>query len=79
MIFGRLSSKRIGSITTTDDKQDAVTHTSVEATKEGNVKIASMPFEEKTQGEKDLVRKIDLYLMLTIWLLYYFSYMIWVS
>ena len=66
----------IGNITTTSEKQDAVTLTSIEAAEEGNVKITDIPFEEKTQAEKKLVRKIDMYLMPTIWILYCFSYMV---
>ena len=33
-------------------------------------------FVEGTDAEKKLVRKIDLYLMSTIWILYLFSYMV---
>jgi hypothetical protein len=33
-------------------------------------------FIEKTDEEKRLVRKIDLFLMPTIWILYCFSYMV---
>jgi hypothetical protein len=33
-------------------------------------------FIEKTAEEKNLVRKIDLFLMPTIWVLYLFSYMV---
>jgi hypothetical protein len=33
-------------------------------------------FIEKTDEEKKLVRKIDLFLMPTIWVLYCFSYMV---
>jgi hypothetical protein len=34
-------------------------------------------FLEKTDEEKRLVRKIDFFLMPTIWVLYMFSYMVW--
>ncbi|KAF1360785.1 MFS general substrate transporter [Lizonia empirigonia] len=64
-----------GNIANTDEKHDAVAHTSTEAPEEGDTKIANLPFEEKTEAEKKLVRKIDLYLMPTIWILYCFSYM----
>ena len=50
--FWKSELETIGNITTTDEKQDAVTHTSVEAPEEGNVKIANTPFEEKTEAEK---------------------------
>ena len=36
----------------------------------------SAAFVEGTDAEKKLVRKIDLYLMSTIWILYLFSYMV---
>jgi hypothetical protein len=36
-------------------------------------------FIENTDEEKRLVRKIDLYLMPTIWVLYCFSYMVCIS
>ncbi len=57
--FWKTEVERIGNVTTTDVKQ-AVAHTSIEAAEEGNVKIAATPFEEKTEAEKKLVRKIDL-------------------
>jgi hypothetical protein len=74
--FWKAGVERIGNIATTDEKQDAVAHTSVEAQEEVPVKIAETSFEEKTDAEKKLVRKIDLYLMPTIWILYCFSYMV---
>ena len=74
--FCKTEVERIGNIVTTFEKQDAVAHTSVKAPEEGTVKIAETPFEEKTETEKKLVRKIDLYLMPTIWILYCFSYMV---
>lgn len=74
--FWKTEVERIGNIATTDEKQDAVTHTSLGAQDEGTVKIAETSFEEKTEAEKKLVRKIDLYLMPTIWILYCFSYMV---
>lgn len=74
--FWKTEVERIGNITTMDEKQDAVAHTSTEAHEEGSAKIAETPFEEKTEAEKKLVRKIDLYLMPTIWILYCFSYMV---
>lgn len=77
--FWKNEVEMIGKIATTDEKQDAVAHTSIEAPDEGNVKIANTPFEEKTEAERKLVRKIDLYLMPTIWILYCFSYMVWLG
>lgn len=74
--FWKTEVERIGSITAMDEKRHDVTHTSTEAQEEGTVKAAATPFEEKTEAEKKLVRKIDLYLMPTIWVLYCFSYMV---
>lgn len=74
--FWKTEVERIGNITITDVKQDAIVRTSVEAQAEETIKIAELPFEEKTEAEKKLVRKIDLYLMPTIWILYCFSYMV---
>lgn len=74
--FWKTEVERIGNIATMDGKQDVVAHTSVEAQELGTVKIAETPFEEKTAAEKKLVRKIDLYLMPAIWILYCFSYMV---
>lgn len=74
--FWKAEVEMIGNIANTDEKHDAVAHISTEAPEEGDTKIANMPFEEKTEAEKKLVRKIDLYLMPTIWILYCFSYMV---
>jgi len=74
--FWKAEVERIGNIATTDEKQDAIAHLPVEAQEEETVKIAEKPFEEKTETEKKLVRKIDLYLMPTIWILYCLSYMV---
>jgi hypothetical protein len=74
--FWKTEVERIGNIATMDEKQDVVAHTSIEAQEEGAVEIAETPFEEKTQAEKNLVCKIDMYLMPTIWILYCFSYMV---
>lgn len=71
--FWKTEVERIGNITTMDEKPDVVMH---EAHEEGSVKITNTPFEEKTEAERKLVRKIDLYLMPTIWILYCFSYMV---
>jgi citrate synthase len=38
--------------------------------------VEEAAFIEKTDEEKKLVRKIDMYLMPTIWVLYCFSYMV---
>ena len=59
-----------------DEKPEAVTYSSDEVLEEGSVEIAHTSLEEKTDAEKRLVRKIDLYLMPTIWILYCFSYMV---
>ncbi|KAF2812537.1 pantothenate transporter liz1 [Mytilinidion resinicola] len=50
-------------LATTDRKQD----------------LEDAVFIEKTDEEKKLVRKIDFFLMPTIWVLYVFSYMVWAS
>lgn len=71
--FWKTEVERIGNVATMDEKQDIVTN---EVHEEGNIKIANTPFEEKTEAERKLVRKIDLYLMPTIWILYCFSYMV---
>lgn len=38
--------------------------------------VEEAAFMEKTDEEKKLVRKIDIFLMPTIWILYCFSYMV---
>lgn len=73
--FWKTEVERIGNVATTDKKLDAA-QTSVEFADEGQAKIAATPFEEKTEAERKLVRKIDMYLMPTIWILYCFSYMV---
>ena len=74
--ISKVQVEKIENLATVNEKMDAVSHRSDEVLEEGNVKIAHMPFEEKTNAEKRLVRKIDLYLMPTIWVLYCFSYMV---
>lgn len=54
---------------------------SVEAVEQNNQDMALPPdqafsFEEKTEAEKKLVRKIDLFIMPTIWVVYFLSYMV---
>lgn len=46
------------------------------ATMEPKMNDSEGVFIEKTDEEKRLVRKIDLFLMPTIWVLYCFSYMV---
>lgn len=74
--FWKAEVEMIGNIATTDKEQDLVAHTSIEAPENSSVKIGNTPFKEKTEAERKLVRKIDLYLMPTIWILYCFSYMV---
>jgi hypothetical protein len=66
----------IGNLTTTDIKQDAFHHEKAISAEDPEFKLVASPFEEKTEEERKLVRKIDLYLMPTIWVLYCFSYMV---
>ena len=66
----------IENLATMNEKPDAVTPSSEETLEEGSVETTHPSFEEKTFAEKKLVRKIDLYLMHTIWILYCFSYMV---
>ncbi|KAF2030675.1 MFS general substrate transporter [Setomelanomma holmii] len=72
--FWKDEAEAIGSLTTTDHKQDAIQNERAVSSEEQGPKVAA-PFEEKTDEEKKLVRKIDMYLMPTIWVLYCFSYM----
>lgn len=65
----------IGNLTTMDPKQDAVRTEAAVYDADPEMKHVAAPFEEKTEEEKKLVRKIDWYLMPTIWVLYCFSYM----
>lgn len=46
------------------------------ATMDNKQDVEEGAFIEKTDEEKTLVRKIDLFLMPTIWILYCFSYMV---
>lgn len=71
--------QHLGSLATTDPKQDAVHHETVMSNEDPDLKLVSSPFEENMDEEKRLVRKIDLYLMPTIWVLYCFSYMVYPS
>ena len=66
----------IENLATMNEKPDAVTPSSEETLEEGSVETTQPSFEEKTDAEKKLVRKIDLYLVPTIWILYCFSYMV---
>ena len=68
--------EKMENLATMNEKSDAVTHSSDEALEEGSVETAHTSLEEKTDAEKRLVRKIDLYLMPTIWIPYCFSYMV---
>ena len=68
--YWRDEAEAIGNLTTTDPKQDAVQNE--RALEDPEFKLVAAPFEEKK-----LVRKIDWYLMPTIWVLYCFSYMVW--
>ena len=61
---------------TMDPKQDAVQTEAALYDADLELKNVAAPFEEKTEEEKRLVRKIDWYLMPTIWVLYCFSYMV---
>lgn len=45
-------------------------------THEDHTTIDDPTFEEKTEAEKKLVRKIDMCLLPTIWLVYLLSYMV---
>jgi hypothetical protein len=72
----RVEVKSIKNLATMNEKLDTVTHSSDEALEEGSAETVLMSFEEKTDAEKKLVWKIDLYLMPTIWILYCFSYMV---
>jgi hypothetical protein len=60
---------------TMDPKQNAVQHEMMLSNEDPELKLVAAAFEEKTEEEKRLVRKIDWYLMPTIWVLYCFSYM----
>jgi hypothetical protein len=74
--FGKDETEAIGKLTTSDPKQDALRHEVVASDADPELKLVAAPFEEKTEEEKKLVRKIDLYLMPTIWVLYCLSYMV---
>jgi hypothetical protein len=74
--FWKDEAEALGNLTTTDIKQDAVQSEKAMYADNADVKLAASPFEEKTEEERKLVRKIDLYLMPTIWVLYCFSYMV---
>jgi hypothetical protein len=62
--------------TTMDPKQDAVQTEAAMSELDPEMNHVASPFEEKTDEERKLVRKIDWYLMPTIWVLYCFSYMV---
>lgn len=74
--FWKEETEAIGNLTTTDPKQDAHRHEVVATDADPELKLVAAPFEEKTEEEKKLVRKVDLYLMPTIWVLYCLSYMV---
>jgi hypothetical protein len=74
--FFNYGTRPLRNLTTTDIKQDAVQSEKAMYADDADVKLAASPFEEKTEEERKLVRKIDLYLMPTIWVLYCFSYMV---
>jgi hypothetical protein len=74
--FWNNETKAIGNLSTMDPKQDAVQHEIVISNEDPELKLVAAPFEEKTEEERKLVRKIDWYLMPTIWVLYCFSYMV---
>jgi hypothetical protein len=74
--FWKDEAEAIGNLTTIDIKQDAVHNEKAISAEDPDSKLVASPFEEKTEEEKKLVRKIDLYLMPTIWVLYCFSYMV---
>jgi hypothetical protein len=74
--FWKDEAQAIGNIATTDIKQDAVHNEKAISAEDPDLKLVASPFEEKTEEERKLVRKIDLYLMPTIWVLYCFSYMV---
>jgi hypothetical protein len=74
--FWNDETKSIGDSTTMDPKQDAIQHEIALSNEDSELKFVAAPFEEKTEEEKKLVRKIDWYLMPTIWVLYCFSYMV---
>jgi hypothetical protein len=73
--YWRDETEAIGNLTTTDPKQDAILSES-KSIDDSDVKVVAAPFEEKTEEEKKLVRKVDMYLMPTIWILYCMSYMV---
>jgi hypothetical protein len=75
-LVSRNNVEAVSDLTTTDSKQDAVHHETAILHEELDQKRAAAPFEEKTEEERKLVRKIDWYLMPTIWVLYCFSYMV---
>jgi len=66
----------VASIITMEPKQETVQHEIAISNGDPELKLVAAPFEEKTAEEKKLVRKVDLYLMPTIWVLYCFSYMV---
>jgi hypothetical protein len=74
--FWNDETKAIGNLSTMDPKQDALQHEIVISNEDPELKLVAAPFEEKTEEERRLVRKIDWYLMPTIWVLYCFSYMV---
>lgn len=49
--------------------EDAETH-------ENPINMDDFAFEEETEAEKKLLRKIDMFLLPTIWLVYLLSYMV---
>lgn len=66
----------VDNIITMESKEEAVQHEIAISNGDPELELVAAPFEEKTKEEKNLVRKIDLYLMPTIWVLYCFSYMV---
>lgn len=74
--FWKTEVEHLGNLATTDPKQDVVHNETIKSNEDPDFKLVGAPFEEKTEEEKKLVRKIDMYLMPTIWVLYCFSYMV---
>lgn len=59
-----------------EDEKTGIDRVDDIATMEHKMNDINSAFIEKTDEEKRLVRKIDLFLMPTIWVLYCFSYMV---
>ena len=59
-----------------EDEKTSIERVDDIATMDSKMNDINSAFIEKTDEEKQLVRKIDLFLMPTIWILYCFSYMV---